>query len=86
MTNGAAGDHDDDDRLSKTDGDSVNSELQNFIDQQNIITKVLTQPFTSRIVSTTETELELELDKIVLENSQNDQEEDKPTVTTPTNT
>ncbi len=86
VTNGTTGDHDDDYRLSKIDGDSINSELQNMLEEQKIINEVLTQPFPSRVISVTDTELELELATLMLEHPEKDHVQNIPTTTNSTST
>lgn len=72
MTEDCSGENDDNQRISKLDGSSMNSELQTILEEQKVINDVLSQPFPSRVVSCTDTELELELAAIVLsENPEN---------------
>jgi len=59
-------------RISKCDENSIDSEVQNIIDEQNIINNVLNQPFSTRVVSATDTELEFELANLIYDPSTND--------------
>ncbi len=86
VANGSTGDHDDNYRISNIDGNSINSELQTIIDEQKIINEALTQPFPSRIISITDTELEVELATLMFEHPENEHVENAPTPTTANST
>jgi hypothetical protein len=86
VTNGSTGEHDDNYRISNIDGNSINSELQTIIEEQKIINETLTQPFPSRIISITDTELEVELATLMFEHPENEHVENAPTSTTANST
>ncbi|CAF3337302.1 unnamed protein product [Rotaria socialis] len=52
-------------RTSELIGNSIDSEVELIIDEQKKINEVLCQPFPSRIVSVTESELEYELANLI---------------------
>ncbi len=72
--------NDDECRTSKIDQTSIDSELQIIIDEQEIINETLSKLFPYRVVSVTDTELEYELAKIIIENPENDHVENSPDV------
>jgi hypothetical protein len=74
--------NDDERRISKLDENSINSELQIIIEEQNIINEAFSQPFSSPAISNTESELERELANLMFEYSENDNVENSLTVTT----
>ncbi len=72
MTDGLIVNNDDEWRISQLSENSINPEIQIFIDEQNIINEKFSQPFPSRFISATDSELEYELAKILFENSENE--------------
>ena len=78
VTEDCSGENDDNQRISKLDGSSINSELQTILDEQKVINEVLCQPFPSRVVSCTETELELELAAIAVSEGSDNHFESTP--------
>ena len=78
MTDHSHDENVDDQRISKLDGCSINSELQKILDEQKLIAQAFTQPFPSRVISCTDTELELELAAIALSEHTNDHFEQIP--------
>jgi len=69
-------------RISKCDENSIDSEVQNIIDEQNLINNVLNQPFSTCFVSITNTELEFELANLISDSSTNDHTENPLASTT----
>lgn len=59
-------------RISHIEDISINSELQTILEEQKLIDQVFSQPWSSRVVSTTDTELELELANLMMDSSDND--------------
>jgi len=49
----------------------INSEIQSIIDEQDLINETLRTPFSNRVISTTDTELNLELANLVFEQTKN---------------
>jgi len=72
VTDGLIVNNDDEWRISQLSENSIIPEIQIFIDEQNIITEVFSQPIPSRFISATDSELEYELAKLIFENSENE--------------
>jgi hypothetical protein len=67
----------DDNRTSILDRNSIDSVLRNYLEQQEMIAAAFIQPFTSRFVSITDTELEFELQNIMDDVPENVSTDDK---------
>ncbi len=72
MAEGVTDNNDVEYRISKFDENSIDSQVQSIIDQQNIINNVLNQPFSTGFLSITDTELEFELANLISDSSTND--------------
>lgn len=68
-------------RISRIEDINIDSELRTILEEQKRIHQAFCQPFPSRVVSTTDTELEFELAKLMLEYSDNDFDKIPPTPT-----
>jgi len=82
VINELAVNNDDENRTSKFDENSIDSELQIILDEQKIINDAFSQPFPSRIISFTDTELEYELANLMFDPPENDHVENLLTVST----
>lgn len=86
-TNGAV--TEDNNELCQTSNEdqttSIDPEIQLVIDEQKIINEIFSKPLSPRVVSTTESELEYELAKLVYGHPEKDYTESSLTPTTTTN-
>ena len=78
VTDCSTEENDENQRISKLEGSSINSELQTILEEQKLINEAFSQPIPSRVISCTDTELELELAAIALSENPDQQFEQTP--------